>query len=430
MLTWVVGVCDRELPNHQITQLPEVVSMLKADLIRPRIQVRNGKVYPRLLAADVHWVAVADAIMGIFGEHVGRSRGALDEALRDFEGDSLDYPILRGLADVLNGRATFDRTPPVDPAELRELLFGQGPVVGKGNLFQLKERPQVIEETAERLDLSPTQVESAMFADLAEEQILQEVGRLSSAKELIERYNLEVARGLLYWAKELDIHVEDGYQDVFRYIKLGGLMHTIYPAEKGYDITLHGPISPFVKSTIRYGLQFARFMPALLLCETWQMVGQVRPPGQDQFLRYELDDSTELRGYFKGAKGFASRLEAGFAAEFEEKYNRAERVWELAYEDEIIPVGDTVMIPDFSLTHRKDGRRALVEIVGFWHPNYLRSKLRKIREAKRADLIVLVYESANVAEGAFEEVSAGEVLMFKSKPVLKEVMSAVERSAV
>jgi predicted nuclease of restriction endonuclease-like RecB superfamily len=160
------------------------------------------------------------------------------------------------------------------------------------------------------------------------------------------------------------------------------------------------------------------------------MVGQVRPPGQDQFLRYELDDSTELRGYFKGAKGFASRLEAGFAAEFEEKYNRAERVWELAYEDEIIPVGDTVMIPDFSLTHRKDGRRALVEIVGFWHPNYLRSKLRKIREAKRADLIVLVYESANVAEGAFEEVSAAEVLMFKSKPVLKEVMSAVERSAV
>jgi predicted nuclease of restriction endonuclease-like RecB superfamily len=88
------------------------------------------------------------------------------------------------------------------------------------------------------------------------------------------------------------------------------------------------------------------------------------------------------------------------------------------------------MIPDFSLTQRKDGRRALVEIVGFWHPNYLERKLRKIERAGRSDLIILVYESANVAEGAFEAVSAGEVLMFKSKPVLKDVMAAVERSAV
>jgi hypothetical protein len=68
--------------------------------------------------------------------------------------------------------------------------------------------------------------------------------------------------------------------------------------------------------------------------------------------------------------------------------------------------------------------------VGFWHPKYLERKLRKIQEANRKDLIILVYESANVAEGAFEGASAGEVLMFKSKPVLKDVMAAVERCAV
>lgn len=395
--------------------------MLKADLIRPRIQVRNGRVSPQLLPVDYHWLAVADCISGIFQEHIGRSRGILDEALREFEGDSLDYPIIRGLADVLSSRATFDREPPVNPAQLRGMLFTQGPAVGKKTLLQAKERPQLIQEAAERLNLSTSQVESALFADLVEEQILQDVGEPLTSGELIERYNLEVARGLLYWAKEVLLHVEDSYQDIFRYIKLGGLMHTIYPAQKGYDIILHGPISPFVKSTIRYGLQFARFMPALLLCRTWQMAAQVRPPGADQFLSYELDDRTELRGYFKGSEGFASKLEAGFATEFEEKYGRAERIWELAYEDEIIPVGDTAMIPDFSLTHRKDGRRALVEIVGFWHPKYLERKLRKIQQANRKDLVILVYESANVAEDAFEGASAGEVLMFKSKPVLKEV---------
>jgi predicted nuclease of restriction endonuclease-like RecB superfamily len=212
----------------------------------------------------------------------------------------------------------------------------------------------------------------------------------------------------------MQLHVADGYKNVFKYIKLFGLMHTIYPADEGYDITLHGPISPFVKSTIRYGLQFARFMPALLLCESWQMAAQVKPPGANKFLSYTLDEQTELRSHFKGSSGFDSQLEATFAAEFEATYTQAERVWELAYEDEVIPLADTVMIPDFSLTHKKDGRRALVEIVGFWHPNYLRRKLAKVEQAGRSDLILLVYESANVAEGTFEAVSVGEVLRFKN----------------
>jgi hypothetical protein len=403
--------------------------MLKAEQIRPRIRIRAGQVEPRQLRADYHWLQVAGELIELFQKHVGQARADLDEALRDYEGDSVDYAVIRGLAAVLANRATFDNQPPVPPAELRQKLFSQGPVTSKTNLFQTQTRQQLLHEVAADYELVPTQVEAALFADLWEEQILQNVGEPVTPKALIDRYNLEVARGLLYWAKEVQLHVEDGYKNLFKYIKLFGLMHTIYPAATGYDITLHGPISPFVKSTIRYGLQFARFMPALLLCTSWRMEAQVRPPGSDQFLAYVLDDLTALRSYFKGSSGFDSQLEASFAAEFEAKYNQAERVWELAYEDEIIPLADTVMIPDFSLTHRKDGRRALIEIVGFWHPNYLHRKLQKVQQAGRSDLILLVYESANVAEGTFEAVSAGEVLTFKNKPVLKDVLAAVERCA-
>jgi uncharacterized protein len=404
--------------------------MLKADLIRPRINVGGNQVSPRLLEADYHWLGVAADLIAIFQQQTGRPRASLDKALSNYEGDRVDYPILRGLAAVLAGRATFNNQPPLPPAELRQKLFAYGPVTAQPHLFQPRTRDGVLREVAAELQLTPAQLETALFADLAEEQVLENVGEAITPKELIDRYNLEIARGLLYWAREVQLHVEDSYRDVFKFIKLMGLMHTVYPAEKGYDITLNGPISPFVKSTIRYGLQFARFMPALLLCQSWQMVAEVRPPGHNQFLQYRLDDKTELRGYFKASADFASKLEAGFAAEFEAKYGRVDRVWELAYEDEIIPLGDTVLIPDFSFTHKKNGRRALLEIVGFWHPHYLRRKLKKIEEAGRRDLIVLVYESANLAEGAFEKASAGEVLLFKDKPVLKDVLAAVERSAV
>ena len=290
----------------------------------------------------------------------------------------------------------------------------------------------IIAEAAAQYNLTPAQVEAALFADLAEEQILLDTGDPIGAGDLIARYNLEVARGLLYWAREVRLRIYDNYKDIFKFVKLFKLMFTVRqiansksqamhvqnpkseiqnPTPPGYHITLHGPISPFVTSTIRYGLQFAKFMPALMLCDRWEMEADVQPPGipRREPLRYTLDAGTDLRTHFKSSGPFDSRLEADFAAEFEEKYGGAERVWELAREDELIITGDTVMVPDFSFTHRKDGRRALLEIVGFWHPNYLRRKLEKVRQAGRSDLILLVYKSANVAEEDFEAASAGEV---------------------
>jgi len=392
--------------------------------------VRGNKAIPLALPADGRYLTIADELIRLISDHVGRSRGELDDALRDYEGASLDYPIIRGLAAVLMNRCTFGSDSASDPAELRAALFSRGPVTYKADLFNAICRQQVVAETAAQFNLTEEEVETGLFADLAEEKILLDTGEIRDHGELIARYNTEVARGLLYWAREVRITVRDQYKDVFKYIKLFKLMHTICEIRpRGYEIILHGPISPFVKSTIRYGIQFAKFLPALLLCDTWDMNAEVRLPGSGRCLRYLLDDSADLRTHFKASGMFDSQLEADFAAEFEAKYGGAKRVWELAREDELILLGDTVMIPDFSLTHRKDGRRALIEIVGFWHPRYLQQKINKVRQAGRKDLILLIYESANIAADAFKSVSAGEVLVFSRKPVLKKILEAVERCA-
>lgn len=427
--------------------------MLRAELIRARLVTQGNQVWTRSLPASYRYLTMAGELTALFQRHVGQSRGTLAEALRDYEGDSLDYPVIRGLAAVIEAGCTFasaglstgGNDPPASPADLRAALFRHGPVTLQQDLFTHATRAQVVAEAAADLGLTAEQVDTALFADLAEEQILLDAGQPRAPGELIARYNLELARGLLYWAREVRLRVYDNYKDLFKYIKLFKLMYTIRPASQtsevsrgfpspgdGYHITLHGPISPFVKSTIRYGVQFAKFMPALLLCRRWQMEADVQPPGvaSREPLRYTLDDRTDLRTHFKASGPFDSRLEADLAAEFEARYGGAKRKWELAREDELIVVGDTVMIPDFSFTHRKDGRRALLEIVGFWHPNYLRRKLAKVRQAGRRDLILLVYESANVAEGEFEAASAGEVLTFVRKPILKDVLAAVERCAV
>lgn len=427
--------------------------MLKAELIRPRVEIHGDQVRPRALPVDYASLALAGALIALVQRQVGQRRGALEAALDEYEGDRLDYPVIRGLAAVLTARCTFGSAPPVAPAELRAALFRRGPVTERPDLFSPQTRTQAVAEVAAELGVTSEQAEAALFADLAEEQLLLDPGPLLTPAELITRYNLEVARGLLYWAREVRLEVSGGYKDLFKYVKLFKLMYGVERIKEstnqriqesanqqkagadGYRVTLYGPLSPFVKSTLRYGVQFARFFPALLLCPRWQLEADILlppPPGGESRgpLRYCLDDRTDLRSHFPASGPFDSALEADFAAEFEAKYGGAERVWELAREDELIVAGDAVMIPDFSFMHRKDGRRALLEIVGYWHPHYLQRKLAKVREAGRRDLILLIYESANVAEGTFEAVAAGEVLHFVRKPVLKEVLAAVERCAV
>ena len=59
-----------------------------------------------------------------------------------------------------------------------------------------------------------------------------------------------------------------------------------------------------------------------------------------------------------------------------------------------IPIPGSVMVPDFRLVH-PDGRSFLLEIVGYWRPEYLRKKFAQVRRAGRHDLILAISERLN-----------------------------------
>jgi predicted nuclease of restriction endonuclease-like RecB superfamily len=402
--------------------------MLTGDLVRPRLRKRGSELVVEWLPASRPWRKSASDLIALFGSHIGQPRAAWESALSHYEGERTDYDVLRGLAKVLSDEATF--TPietPLDPAEIRQRVFARGPVFARQDLFHPQTRADVIASVAAEIGQTPDGVEAALFADRPAEYLITDTGPDWTPDGLIARYNLELARGVLYWATELQIDIYDTYKDFWRYLKLFKLMFWAYPKPDGdgYHVELDGPISPFVQSTTRYGRQFAAFLPALLLCERWQMRADVRQ--FDDRLLYRLDHTTPLRSHFKRSGAFDSQVEADFAAEFEAKFGATRQGWTLAREDEVFLLGDTVLIPDFSLTHR-DGRRAVIEIVGFWHPAYLRRKVEKVRAAHRRNLILLVYEGVNLTADRLENVPGG-VLYFKNKPVLKDVMAMVEAVA-
>lgn len=403
--------------------------MLTSDLVRPRLRMRNKELTVDMLnLADPHWLQTASDLLGLWQQHAGQTLGAWSRALEGFEGERTDYFVIRGLAKVLSDAATFSPLPtPLPPIQLRERLFTHGPIFSASQLFQTQTRQELLQQTAQALATSLEAIEMTIFADRPASYLLSDAGPDWTPVDLLARYNLELARGVLYWASHVQIEIHSDYKDLWHFLKLFKLMFWASPLTDGYHLDLDGPISPFVSSTTRYGRQFAAFLPALMLCERWNMLARVHPP-QMAPGTYRLDHTSTLQTHFKRSGPFDSRLEADFAREFEEKFGGKRGQWLLTREDEVLLLGDTVMIPDFALTHKTSGQRILLELVGFWHPDYLRRKVEKVRAAQCQNLLLLVYEGINLSAEAFQD-TPGEVIYFKQKPVLKEVMASVQAMA-
>ena len=406
--------------------------MLTSELIRPRLRIQGSTLWIAMVnEQDPTLQQIAQDLLGLLQSHRGQSLAAWEEAVRAYEGTNVDYVCIRGLAKVLTDAATFTPLPTaLPPANLREQVFARGPVFRTPDMFHTTTREEVLRETAQALNLSTGELDEWLFADRRASYLLTEPGPEWTPTALLARYNLELARGALYWASHITVEVASNYKDLWKYIKFFKLMFWAEAKQEGgYRIDLDGPISPFVASTLRYGRQLAAFLPALLLCEQWKMQARVHPPQARGETIYRLDHTCSLRSHFKSSGLFDSRLEADFAGEFEQKMGNKRGHWRLERESEVLLLGDTVMVPDFVLIDTRDEtRRVLVELVGFWHPNYLRRKIEKVRAANCAHLLLLVYKGLNVTEEAFQDV-ASEVIFFQQKPVLKEVMESVEAIA-
>ena len=377
--------------------------MLTKDLLRYRIDA--GQIHPAFLnPGSPRYVQAAQELMVIFGNHLGATKAEFEEALEKYASSRTDYRILRGLAKVMMNAVEFDDPPP-DAAKLRSLVFEHAanvwPVVRRKSAPLDTDRHSVLKEVTGETNLPVAQLEEALYADLPERRRMIHWLAPREPEAVIARYNMELARGLLYWAERLTIDIEDSYQDVFRYIKLCRLMHTITRRERGYRIELDGPLS-LLRGTLRYGLKMAVFLPALALCQTWRMEALIMKAGER--LIFSLDDQNKLVSHFRRLPLFDSQLERDFAADFQKAFERQPHGWQLARADAVIQLErNEVMIPDFTL--RNGSREIHLEIVGFWTPEYLSRKIAKAAAVSSDNLILAVSTQLALGEEATRELN-------------------------
>lgn len=190
---------------------------------------------------------MAIELINYFQSAVGKTQGVLERQLTDFEGDSTDYRVKRGLAYILKSSfCTFEVVSPLEPQMLRERVFSLAAKSVSSRESTQVTLSKIADELTQELEREVLleQVRNGLYADLSENKILT-VFDAPTAPDLLNRYNLSQVQGVFYKASQLVLNahrnVPGEYKLLFRYLKLFQLMAYIEgDADHGFTITIDG----------------------------------------------------------------------------------------------------------------------------------------------------------------------------------------------
>src|SRR3954468_1849053 len=96
--------------------------MLTGKLVRVRYS-RNRLVPAYLDVTDRNWREVAQLLLEVFRDMTGKTRGEMEEEVRETIGDNPTQIVHQGLAKLLEDRCEFEVDSHLSPDELREKVF-------------------------------------------------------------------------------------------------------------------------------------------------------------------------------------------------------------------------------------------------------------------------------------------------------------------
>jgi predicted nuclease of restriction endonuclease-like RecB superfamily len=406
--------------------------MLTADLVRVRDS--GEQLSPRYLKLDGkgrdRMISRAEGLIEIFSAHEGQPRRALDNAIADLVGDGTDHMLTKGLSKLLSDRAEFETVSPVDPGALRDVVFRHAashhPLVADGDKVHTS-RADVLQLAADELEIDVNTIEDNLYGDLSSNQRMTK-WRPLGAEALLHRYNVALAQAVLLRATQLRIHLSGGspakHRQLFRHLKFFRLMHRVQSVDGGHKIVIDGPAS-LLKSTSRYGLQMANFLPALILCEQWSLEADVIWGTERNPRQFHLSHKDALVSHYKNRGVYITDEQKAFEAAFK----RLGSGWSYTRRTPIVTLGGRdVLVPDLSFKH-SDGRKALLEIVGYWRRGWLKSKAELIAAHGPSNMVLVVSDRlCGDLEHVAEELPVA-IVPFKGVILPKRVLAALEAVA-
>ena len=404
--------------------------MLSNSHVAPFLHLQGGRLRVEYLRdSRGRVVPFLDRLCRLVRRLEGWPRHRVAEALRRQERHVRDATRMAGLAKTLLDACDFRPSAGAEHAEaLRDAAFlARGrrwpPVPGDHAVpYAVAGVPQ---------GFASSDVESMLYADAPNARILVRAPPLDG-RALIALYNLELARAVLLGAERVRLTARGGWRGIFRAVKSARLMHVVTRKGRSYEVELTGPAAAFIVRPSRYGARMARVIPALARAPRWRVEADIVRDGAVVSFHMRGRPRAAANDAPVGAESrrarYDSEWERSLASDFRAKFGAERGGWQLLRETTPVTMGTELFLPDFTLRHA-DGREALVELVGFWTPEYLEAKVRKIVAAGLENLVLVVYRGLAVG-GRTDALAAAvgneRVVWFTAKPKAAEVVRAAE----
>ncbi len=373
-----------------------------------------------LKATHRHYVQYARAMVQVYRNGKGERRRQLHRGVEALFYREADCPPRRiaAFCKLLDEASTWHATP--DAWQLRLEVFRRAakrhPLVERPDRLFESRQEDVKRDIAAALGRPWASIEADLYADVISCQQLESFNGYDDPSHLLSRYNIAQLQACCFRAQRMTIRATNDFKAILRYVKLARLLHRIRRrGEHEYEIELTGPASA-LRTTRRYGVNFARFLPALLACKGWWVRAELLTPwGRPAWL--DLSDRDGFHSHLPPPAEFDSTVEENFAR----KFGRRRDGWTLAREGVILHQHQRTFVPDFVFSHG-DGTEVLMEIVGFWTPQYLEEKRDTLR-AFRGHRILLAVARSSVRPGA----EADNLVVYKTALMVQPVLNALER---
>ena len=364
--------------------------MLTKDLLR--VSRRGGSYRPEFIGEEYR--PLAAQLIGTYEDHVGETRGTVEEAVEAIEREAEDFKLVRGFAALLDREATFDTVAELPPERTRRVAFEAAEAVG---VATSEDREAAIEQAADRMAVEAEIIDDSLYADRDCNQRLTKFDCRWDPDTLIEQYNLSLAQTALFDATEVRITSDDP-RTLISAIKRLRLLYEIERSEQPDGHTQRTVVvtgaDRLFRRTRRYGTAFAGLLRSVAGSGQWELRATVDDRGTERELTLS-DRDLSVPGVEPIAEpSYDSGVERDFAARFE----ALDLDWELSREPDLLETATSVMIPDFAFDYRYADFRVYFEVMGFWTPEYVEKKLAQLETVEDVDLVVAVDESLAVGE--------------------------------
>lgn len=395
--------------------------MLTRDLLMNRNV--KGRLLPTFIdTSQASLRSVANDLVAIVEASKGLERDEIEVAIDGRIGGVRKQKVAKGLKKLILDRVEVEE-PAADIAERRFELF----LAAAATLRSIEPGCSVEAYEAAlagQVDRPIETVRDDLYADLAGRRKMTDWRQLKGG-ELLERYNMALAQGLLIYASKLEVDAPKpqilAVRKVLRWLKFCRLVASVENRGDSWRLEVEGPAAIFSNQK-KYGMQLATFLPVVPVLGEFTARARVELPRKKPAALI-LDQDDPLVSPHDRAMGHIPEEIQKVADAFEDA------AWSLELTPQPRHVGaNNLCVPDMTFVERSTGRTIHFELFHRWHAGPLLARLADLRDRPDADLYLGVDRTLLKDAALAAEVAAHpQVLPFNAFPSPRKLLNTLKK---